>query len=283
MKLQPKKKSLSYYIRLWYEYASSMEFTEKEIEILNHIDLLDDAILIVDDIFDNSKLRNWKPCLYIEEWIQKALISAELCKVQAIEKVSELMNVVGTETDFQNKVYQKIFSFLQSIYLWESIDQQLSTSTQNHIEDIKKYNEMIILFTGWHISHWLDIWQLIANQETDGTINKIAEKAGNIRQIVDDFNDYFDWHHEPFGDFINQSNRLPEIIFKKHNWDREKVLELIWKQEYEQARSIILNDTIRTELYERCQTEYDTLQKIKTNFNIKLIVEEDFQTILTML
>ena len=39
-----------------------------------------------------------------------------------------------------------------------------------------------------------------------------CQSAGRIRQIVDDFEDYYSEHHEPFGDFLQGKNRLPESI-----------------------------------------------------------------------
>lgn len=247
------------------------------LEILNNVSLLDNAILIVDDIFDNSKLRNWSPCLYIEKWIQNALIQAELFKVEAIKQLEELMNKTKTQVVFQNEVYKKVFLFLKSVYLWENIGQELFKSQEKHELKIKKYYDMVTLFTGWHIKFWLEIGQLIANEKSTKEIWIISEKTWIIRQIIDDFDDYFEEHHEPFWDFINQSNRLPEILF---SWNRKEILSLIWNKEYKQARLLVLNNQVRKALYKRCQSEYDMMKNLNTNFEVNLIVW-DFQKILT--
>lgn len=103
---------------------------------------------------------------------------------------------------------------------------------------------------------------------------------GIIRQICDDFDDYFNFHHEPFGDFISSNNRLPELLFKKNNGNRLQVLELLQKNDLKKARDLVLNDKVRYELYQFCKKELDFCKSIKTNFNYEKLIE-DFEKILT--
>lgn len=111
---------------------------------------------------------------------------------------------------------------------------------------------MIRLFTGGHMKFGLEIGQLLQNKKIDSNLSKIFERLGKIRQIVDDFEDYFPEHHEPFGDFIAESNRLPELIFKKNKGDRKKVLELIKRNEFNKARQLVLSEKVRNEMYSFC-------------------------------
>ena len=215
MKLQPTRKSFENYIRLGFEYASRKSFDKNSLLALKKISLIDDAVLIVDDIIDNSKTRNGKPCMYLQEGIQSAIIQAELNKVQAIENLIKVMKISKTKDSFQKIVLEKIFEFFKNIYLGEKLDLELDKSKKSHKTILKKYDLMIKLFTGGHIKFGLEIGQLIANKNPEENLSKISEHAGIIRQIVDDYNDYFEEHHEPFGDFINELNRFPEIIFKK--------------------------------------------------------------------
>lgn len=279
MKLQPTRKSFENYIRLGFEYASGKSLNKNSLLSLKKISLIDDAVLIIDDILDNSKTRNGKPCLYLQEGIQSAIVQAELSKVRAIENLIKVMQINKTNDSFQKAVLEKIFEFFKNIYLGEKLDLKLCKTKESNQTSLKKYNLMIKLFTGGHIKFGLEIGQLIANKKPEDNLSKISEHAGIIRQIMDDFNDYFEEHHEPFGDFINESNRLPELIFKKLKGNRSQAIKLIQKQQYKQARELILNEKSRNEIFKRCQTEFNKIQKIETKFQKEILIE-DFNQIL---
>jgi len=281
MKLQPTRKSFENYIRLGFEYASRKSFDKNSLLALKKISLIDDAVLIVDDIIDNSKTRNGKPCMYLQEGIQSAIIQAELNKVQAIENLIKVMKISKTKDSFQKIVLEKIFEFFKNIYLGEKLDLELDKSKKSHKTILKKYDLMIKLFTGGHIKFGLEIGQLIANKNPEENLSKISEHAGIIRQIVDDYNDYFEEHHEPFGDFINELNRFPEIIFKKQKGNRSQAIKLIEKKEYKKARDIILNEKARKEIFKKCQIEFNKIQKIKTEFQKEILIE-DFNKIINI-
>ena len=113
---------------------------------------------------------------------------------------------------------------------------------------------------------------MLSNNNIDLELSEIATSLGIIRQIYDDFNDYFDEHHEPFGDFITRSNRLPELLFKKNKGNRGKVLKYLEKNNYKKARENVLNLEVRRELYNFCNREVEKINKIKTNFNYSNLV-----------
>lgn len=279
MKLQPTKKAFENYLKLGYEYASKKKASKNIIPIIRKISLIDNGVLIIDDILDNSKLRNGKPCLYLKEGKSKALAKAEEYKAEAVKSINKLMELVKTKDSYHKLVHKKISQFFKNINKGEQINLELTKSKKPIKELLKKYKEMIRLFTGGHIKLSIEIGQLIANKQPDKNLSKIAESAGIIRQMVDDFNDYFKSHHEPFGDFINQENRLPEILFRKQKGNREKVIKFIKKNKFKEARRLILNEKVRKELFKQCQKEYNKIKSLKTKFNYSVLIE-DFNKIL---
>ena len=64
---------LSYYINLILELENATKFNEEQ---SFNIDGFDTAILILDDIQDQSKIRDGKPCFYI--------INGEICHFTSI-------------------------------------------------------------------------------------------------------------------------------------------------------------------------------------------------------
>ena len=125
----------------------------------------------------------------------------------------------------------------------------------------------------------LEIWQILANKEVDENLSKIAISLGIIRQICDDFDDYFPVHHEPFGDFLSHSNRLPEIIFKLWWWNVEEVEAFIIQGGYDEARNLVLSEKNKTRLYDYCYEEMAKVRSWKTSFGYSEMIE-DFSRIL---
>lgn len=281
MSLQPKKKSFSYYIQQWYEYAlwevcSNQSFYE----ILQKLNVIDDSILIIDDILDKSEKRNWNPSLYKEVWIEKAIITSQLLYSQSTSYLLELCKVCKTSPTNQLNIIKKFNQLLYQIYQGQDIDQQLP-SLQTTQEKIKTYFQMITLFTGGHIKFWLEIWQLLANKEINKNISNVAEHLWIIRQIYDDFSDYFPSHHEIFWDFINGNSRIPEILFEEYWWDRNEALWYIHQWNTKKVQEIILNPIVRKKLFNYCQLETEKISDIYIeNLDIASMIE-DFSDILT--
>jgi geranylgeranyl pyrophosphate synthase len=143
MKLQPNRKSLGNYIRLGFEYASGKNFGKNSLSALEKINLIDDAVLIIDDILDNSKIRNGKPCLYIQEGIQSAIIKAELNNVKAVENLIKVMKINRTKDSFQKKVLEKFFELLKNIYLGQKLDLELYKFRGSNKDVFKNYTLII--------------------------------------------------------------------------------------------------------------------------------------------
>ena len=279
-KLQPSNKSFENYIKLGYEFNSIKKITAEQNKLLKQISKIDDSILILDDIIDKSELRNGKPCLYKQEGLQEAIVQSEILKSEAISSLIKLMKISKTNQKNQLEILDKINKFFKSIYLGEQIDLKLGKLNKFENNQIDQYFKMVSLFTGNHIKFGLEIGQLLSNNNIDLKLSEIAISLGIIRQICDDFNDYFDEHHEPFGDFMTKKNRLPGLLFKKNKEDRSNVLKYLKKNNYKEARKIILNSNIRQKLYNFCNEELEKINKIKTNFDYSSLIE-DFKQILT--
>ena len=279
-KLQPSNKSFENYIKLGYEFNSIKKITAEQNKLLKQISKIDDSILILDDIIDKSELRNGKPCLYKQEGLQEAIVQSEILRSEAISSLIKLMKISKTNQKNQLEILDKINKFFKSIYLGEQIDLKLGKLNKFENNQIDQYFKMVSLFTGNHIKFGLEIGQLLSNNNIDLKLSEIAISLGIIRQICDDFNDYFDEHHEPFGDFMTKKNRLPELLFKKNKEDRSNVLKYFKKNNYKEARKIILNSNIRQKLYNFCNEELEKINKIKTNFDYSSLIE-DFKQILT--
>lgn len=272
--LQPIKKSFSWYIVKWYEYWSWKKLTEKKlINLVNKIHLLDDSILILDDILDWSEIRNNKPCLYKEIGTSKAIVHSELLKTKCLNIFFDLFKILWLKSEQKVIILQFINQYLNAIYSWESIDIELTNWKNNTKIMIDKYFQMVSLFTWWHIKYGLEIGQLLSGKEIDKYVSEIAIYLGIIRQIYDDFNDYFSLHHEPFWDFKSGNNRLPEILFKKMWWNRKYVLNLIIKNKLSLAKEVVLNKEVRKELFEYCKIYEDKIKSIKTLFNYENMLE----------
>ncbi len=271
MSLQPSARSFDSYVIIGIEYVLKRKLNKREILLIRKLRLIDDSVLILDDILDGSKTRNGKPCLYLSKGIPLSIIHAELNKSKALLSLQSIMSIFKTKPDYQKQVYETMHAFLNSIYLGEQLDYELENSTLSTNIKLHKYFKMVRLFTGGHIRYALEVGQLIANKNPNPNISKIAESAGIIRQIVDDFKDYFKEHHEPFGDFLSKSNRLPEILYYKHKGKYQKAYNLLKNRKHEQARKLILNSNVRKDMYAYCEKETKIIMRTKTNFDYSRI------------
>jgi geranylgeranyl pyrophosphate synthase len=252
--LQPENKTFGFYVRYGYLLTGNKPNESQEI-LFRKISIIDDSILILDDIKDKSLLRNGKPCLYKKIGMKLATLTAEKDKQRAEHYLKKLMNSTRTETAYQNKIMKKFSELINKINIGQKMDSQLSKINKYSPQLIKKYFIMIKTFTSNHVKYGIEIGQLLANRSINKRLSKEADSAGKIRQIMDDFNDYYAKHHEPFGDFKSGSNRLPEILFKKNKGNRNQVLALLAKKRYKEARNLVLTNSVRMTLYLYCKKE----------------------------
>ena len=276
--LQPKERSFGYYIRLAYEYFSNKKMDKKQLILLSKASNVDDSVLLMDDILDNSSKRNGKLTYHRRYGIPRTIIDAQINYAESSLIFFELMKLCKIKLKFRELIVKMILLNTRDVYLGERIDMDLENNTCSHGVLKKKYFKMVKLFTGGHIYYGLAIGQLLANKLPNKTLGISAIHAGTIRQIVDDFKDYFEEHHEPFGDFLTSSNRLPEILFRKHHGNREKAISLIEKGRYADAREILLTSDIRKELYLYCEQEHSSMDE-KHPLTTKILM--DYEIILT--
>ncbi|MFA6995418.1 MAG: polyprenyl synthetase family protein [Patescibacteria group bacterium] len=261
IKLQPKSKSFEHYIYIGFKFATKKNLNIVGKKLLKNISCIDDSILIIDDIIDKSKLRNGKSCLYLQIGEEGAILKSKLLEIEARNNLLNLALLLKTKEEFKIKIINKFDDFLRDIYLGEEIGQRLSKQKKYSDFLLKNYFKMITLFTGGHIKYSVEIGQLLANKEPDSRIGTAAASSGIIRQIIDDFNDYFKKHHEPFGDFLSESNRLPEILFKKFGGNRKKALNLIERGDIIDFLSMVLNKKVREEIVKYCDKEVGLINK----------------------
>lgn len=250
-------------------------------KLLNDISLIDDSVLIKDDFLDGSKYRNGKLCLYKKIGVEQALIKSEHNRCNSINALFKLMNLCNTSLDNRLKILENHNNFISDVYAGELVDLSLKKNKSLYITLLKKYKNMISLFTGGHIKYAVKIGFLLVNNNCNDNIENICVSSGRIRQVCDDFDDYYEKHHESFGDFINNKNRLPELLFNKNNGNRKKVLKLINLKKHDVARDLILTKKVKADLYNFCLAEYNNIKKLnkKVNFNY-LDILIDFNYIL---
>lgn len=263
MKLQANNKSFAHYIDIGLKISKKEELTPEKKLFLKKTSLIDDSILIIDDIIDKSKFRNSRPCLYRRIGEEGAIIKSKLLEIESRKNLSELASSLKTKDEFKVKIIKKFDNFLKDIYLGERLGQLLAKQKKYNNTLIKNYFKMISLFTGGHVKYGVEIGQLLANRRPNYELSRIAISYGIIRQILDDFDDYFSKHHEPFGDFVSGSNRLPEILFKKFNGDKREAIELLNNSKINKFLSLVLNQRLRRELIKYCDKELKIINKSK--------------------
>ncbi|MGV8168473.1 MAG: polyprenyl synthetase family protein [Candidatus Nanoarchaeia archaeon] len=239
--MQPKNKSLANYISEGYFFATGNYLP-------NGLDIFDRGILRLDDILDESDERNGKPCKYITNGINKTIIDSLTNIAQTSIKLDKLMN--ETKPEFRYKALLSLQKLTISIYRGEIIDKNVKT--------LKDYFRMITLFTGQHIAKGVEIGNYIANRTPEKKLLSACRSAGRIRQIIDDYEDYYCMHHEPFGDFLNHKNRLPELLFAG---DRYYAEELIKLGKHNLAREYLLSEEVRNTLFNYCANEEIKIRK----------------------
>jgi geranylgeranyl pyrophosphate synthase len=219
-------------------------------ELLNHeesskIDGFDDAILIMDDIKDKSKIRDGKECYYIIHGTKKAKHRAYFLLKESKKELNKVAIKRGVGLIDRVKIQLVVWRLKNKINKGESIDSYLKGIDKVSESLLDSYMKMIRLFTGGHIRHAFELGYLLSNHKFDKNILNAGEKIGMYRQINDDINDYEEKHHEPLGDLINNKNRFPQLVFKLKSSDKQtEELECLLKQpqdNIEDIRKLIFN------------------------------------------
>jgi len=224
-----------------------------------NIDGFDVGVLILDDIKDQSKIRNGQPCYYIIHGVDTAMSEAERLKKKAFNALSEVCR--KRKIGFIKILRAKFLlnCLWKNIQKGQSIDLFLQTAKIIDQKLFDKYGLMIRLFTGKHIKYGFLLGYLISGKNPiyKNTVIDIGENIGLIRQIQDDLNDYEQKHHEPLGDLINHKKRLPELIFLLNASDNEKgkLNEILnTTKDVSDIKNFVLNEKTKKEIYSKIFT-----------------------------
>ena len=278
---QPRKKSFEFYIQTWYEFASWEKMQDKEMKFLEKISDIDTSIIKIDDILDDEEYRNWKKCIHLIDGVNTTIINAKLDEISWIKWLTELIDFKNIFPEFGYKILKKISTeYMYWIYKWQEIDSELENTDMIDSTTLEKYLKMSEMFTWWHIRYWLEIWQLLANKEPDKNISLVALQLWIIRQIVDDFEDYFKAHHNPFWDIRQWRKRLPEIIFILNNGDRDDILRYIKEKDFIKVINEVLSISNRRKMYNMIKSYLEIIKSIDTDLNVQKILV-DYHQILT--
>lgn len=275
---QPKEKSFEYYIQTGYEFASGKKLSTEEMSLLEKISDIDTSIIKIDDILDHEQYRNNHKAIHLIDGIEKTIINARLDEINGVQALTDLIEFRKCFPLFSYEIL-KVFNndYMRGIYEGQKIDKELEETEDITPEMIDKYFLMTKKFTGGHVRYGLEIGQLLAGKVPDKNISNIGELLGINRQIVDDFEDYFKAHHNPFGDIKRGAKRLPEILFILSGGNREVVLELITKKDFANVIKTVLNEEVRNSLYNYCKDNIERCKEIKTDFEwmkISVDIEE---------
>ncbi len=271
-KYQPKNKSFEFYIQIGYEYASGKKLENKALKILEKISDIDTSIIKIDDILDGEEYRNGKKCIYLIDGIEKTIINAKLDEINGVQALTELIEFRKCFPLFSYEIL-KVFNnnYMKGIYEGQLIDKKLEESSLIDNETLNDYFLMVKKFTGGHVKYGLAIGQLLAGKIPDDKVLKIGELLGINRQIIDDFNDYFKAHHNPFGDLKRDAKRLPEILFTLNGGNRSSVLKHIDSKNFSEVINIVLNKEVRQEMYNLCKKNIYECEKLNSDFNFDSI------------
>ncbi len=237
---------LSYYINLILSLENSEQLSERESFA---IDGFDTSILILDDVSDQSQIRDGQPCFYITHGIEKAKIEARKLHAEAVQMLDFVCRKRKLGRIKRWWVKLLLHKLYTNIHRGQVIDTELQRTKKVSNNLLKKYNAMITLFTGGHIKYAFAVAFLLGghNPSYKKEVLLIGEKIGLLRQITDDIKDYQEGHHEPLGDLVNHKKRIPELLFFLNSSGEEK--EMLSKllveptKNQKEIKALILNDT----------------------------------------
>ena len=245
---------LSYYINLILELEYSEKISDQDSFC---IDGFDSSIILLDDIFDKSQMRDGQPCFYLTYGVDatkkeaKKRYNKSFCTINALCKQRK----VGFLKRFYILFLLRVL--FRKIQKGQSIDMYLETRSGVKKVFLKKYDRMISLFTGSHIKYSFLIGFLLSGSKASyrKSVVLIGKKIGLLRQIADDIKDYDGNHHEPFGDLVQHKKRIPELFFMLSSSCEEKerldtLLKDVKKNQVE-IRNLVLNSRVTELLLEK--------------------------------
>ncbi len=269
---------LSYYINFILKLESSELLSEKESFLLDGFDI---SIVILDDVVDQSKTRDGEQCFYIIHGIEKTKLEARRLYHEAFKALSDICKKRNLRYIKSWKAKFLLRRLYKNVEKGQILDAELEKSKITSRRLLRKYDNMITLFTGNHVKSGFALGYLISNKKPKykNTVLSIGKKIGILRQIDDDIRDYDSGHHEPFGDLVQHKKRLPELLFLLNSSDeeRDKLLNLLNdpKVNYQEIKDLIFNEKVRKELSEKTTSLVSNinldLKNLPENYQVNLM------------
>lgn len=231
------------------------------------IDCFDDAVLILDDIDDNSLTRDGKPCYYITYGKAPAQEKAQELFKQSFRTLDNIFTRRSLSFISRMKAKYLLKALQRKIEKGQSIDLKLQQKETVETKHLHTYYDMIRLFTGGHIKYAFLIGLLLSttSSKKKQAIASIGEHIGIIRQIDDDIRDYDENHHEPLGDILHHKKRLPELVFLLYVPTEEKVLleQYLFERnkDVRKIKEFIFRDIVKKKIEEIVQSEITFIHK----------------------
>jgi hypothetical protein len=279
-RIHPYERSFGYYVRVGYEIATGIRPPPHADAAIDEASNVDAAILIIDDIIDESENRAGRPSMHREIGVKDALAEAMIIECDAVGALHRAMDLLETPMPHRVEALGRLNELHHCIYIGQRLDLAARRERVYRPELIDRYFELIHRATSSHVRTGMEIGQLLAGRRPESSISAIADEIGVIRQICDDFNDYFPDHHDPFGDFVNGLNRLPELLFLAAGGRREPVLRLLEDGCGEKARLEVLTSQVRGRLHRYCQDRIGRMMRPATPFDYSELIQ-DYGLILT--
>jgi geranylgeranyl pyrophosphate synthase len=273
-RLHPYEKSFGYYMRVGYAIASGRCIPQDVDEAIEDASNVDTAILIIDDIIDESATRAGRPCMYREIGLKDALAEAMVIQWDALSALHRVMELLDTPAPERVAALECVNELHRCIYIGQRLDLAARRKRTFSPELIDRYFELIGYATSSHVRTGMEVGQLLAGCDRDPDISAIADDIGVIRQICDDFNDYFPDHHDPFADFNDGLNRLPELLFRAAGGRREDVLALIERGRGEDARAAVLTPHVRSQLHRYCRKRIERMERPSAPFDYSELTDD---------
>jgi geranylgeranyl pyrophosphate synthase len=260
--IHPFGKSLPNYIRIGYEYAARRPLPDDLLTRLHDVSLLDTSVLVIDDILDSSRERAGRPCLHRERGVNTAIVEAMLMSSRSITALGDVAEGLGTAPEHLLRIHQLANAYTEDMYTGQRLDLAARQDPGFGDPVVERYQQIISLITSSHVCLGFAWGQLLADRAPDPALDRAGRSVGLVRQMLDDFHDYFDDHHEPFGDFKGGLNRLPEILFKQAGGIRADVLAALAQGRTTTARELVLTERTRTLIYDRCAAQLSALVQV---------------------
>ena len=244
------------------------------IPLLSAIEFIQKSTLVIDDIIDNSPLRNKLPSVYSKFGTKQAILCGEILKNTGIKLIREANSISKLN---KNKIIDELEEAYFKVYKGQFFD--VEYETVNNITE-EQYFNMIYLTTGSFIESSLICGLILSNlpNEDLNSFRKFGQKLGMAYQLRDDIINLISDNSNGkilAEDLREKKKRLPVIHFLNNSSPSGvKAFTKLWKKEYltddelftllemlQNADSLNYSLNKLIQLLEECNYLIDGLQK----------------------